>query len=199
MTGSTDSGFGVPYVYSCAAFDDNGLASLARDGDECAQEVLYDRYHGPLYGFFYKRVLNHEVAEDLVSETATKAVLQVSSFESGSFREWIYQIARNTLIDHIRRDRQTVSLELVGESPDTYLAVPSAEDAIVDLLVCDEWLSALDQFSLKSRQVLMLRVSGRSVQEIADLLQMDITAIKSLQYRARRRLGGASQYPRLRP
>jgi len=46
MVGALDTGFGVPYVHSSALLDDSGLASRARDGGECAQEVLYDRYHG---------------------------------------------------------------------------------------------------------------------------------------------------------
>lgn len=74
---------------------------------------LYDRYIKDIYRFVYFKTHHKETAEDLTSQTFIKALEHIASFdgEMGSFKSWVYRIARNTVIDHYRARKATVDIE----------------------------------------------------------------------------------------
>jgi len=75
--------------------------------------LLYDRYIKDIYRFVYFKTHHKETAEDLTSQSFIKALEHISSFngEMGSFKSWLYRIARNTVIDHYRARKATVDIE----------------------------------------------------------------------------------------
>lgn len=89
------------------------LVRRMQDHDDTAFAILYERYFDKLYGFIYKRVGHHEVAEDLLSQVFLKAFTSRKGFgrKGKYFRAWLYTIATNTVTDHWRTKKETVSLE----------------------------------------------------------------------------------------
>jgi RNA polymerase sigma factor (sigma-70 family) len=90
-----------------------------QNGDLDAFATLYDNYVKRIYDFIYYRTSHKQTAEDLTSVTFTKAFQNIKSFRSdtGLFSSWLYKIARNTVIDHMRTNKPTVDLDAAVNSP----------------------------------------------------------------------------------
>ena len=73
---------------------------------------LYDVYIKKIYDFVYYKTFHKETAEDLTSQTFTKALENINRYDQalGSFSSWLYRIARNTIIDHYRTKKETVDI-----------------------------------------------------------------------------------------
>jgi RNA polymerase sigma-70 factor (ECF subfamily) len=84
--------------------DDDDLMIQIQGGDPRAFEELVERYQGPLIGFFYRNTRDRQISEDLTQETLLRVFNQAWDYlPSGRFRGWAYRIARNLLIDNVRR------------------------------------------------------------------------------------------------
>ncbi len=94
--------------------DDDQLMVRLQDGEHRAFEELVDRYQGPLVGFFLKNTRDAQFAEDLAQETLLRVYNQSWDFiPTGRFRGWMYRIARNLLIDNIRRQSHDALIRAV--------------------------------------------------------------------------------------
>ncbi|MBI4049733.1 MAG: sigma-70 family RNA polymerase sigma factor [Candidatus Doudnabacteria bacterium] len=94
--------------------DLNNLLSLAQSGDREAFGVIYDQYSGKIYKFIFFRVNHKEVAEDILSDTFVKAWNKISQIQSPqALSSWLYQVAKNNIIDYYRIKKETVSLQEV--------------------------------------------------------------------------------------
>jgi RNA polymerase sigma-70 factor (ECF subfamily) len=83
---------------------DSSLVELAASGDQQAFEYLFTRYRDALMRLFEQRLGDKDMASDLLQETFIKVYLHIENYsKSFTFGQWIYTIARNTLIDHLRR------------------------------------------------------------------------------------------------
>ena len=89
------------------------LVSAARSGDEKAFTQLMKRYQDAIYFMLLKMVNNKTDAEDLVIEAFGKAFVSICQYEPQfAFSTWLFRIASNNAIDHLRKKRvTTVSLE----------------------------------------------------------------------------------------
>lgn len=79
--------------------------------------ILYDDFCDKIYSFIYYRVNHRETAEDLTSTTFLKAIENISRCRCDSFSAWLYQIARNTVIDHYRTRKENLPIEEVVPLP----------------------------------------------------------------------------------
>lgn len=144
--------------------------------------LLYTRYTREIHGFILSRVGgNVDVAQDLTSQVFTRAFTALPRFQTGTFRGWIYQIARNAVIDSYRRQRPTAPLtdaEYVTADQQALDDHVIAEDARAQLH------SALAELKPVQREIVMLRLQGLTGVEIAARLGMHPDAVKSAQYRA---------------
>jgi RNA polymerase sigma-70 factor (ECF subfamily) len=94
---------------------ENELVKLAQNGDRSAFAQLYDFYIRKIYDFVYYKTLNKEWAEDIVSHVFLKAWQSISSYRQNSFSSWLYAIARNTVIDFYRREKQHKDIDDVWD------------------------------------------------------------------------------------
>jgi RNA polymerase sigma-70 factor (ECF subfamily) len=84
--------------------DDDQLMIDIQGGDATAFPVLVERYQHALVGFFFRNTRDIQLAEDLSQETLLKVFNQSWDYlPLGRFRAWMYRIARNLLIDDVRR------------------------------------------------------------------------------------------------
>jgi RNA polymerase sigma factor (sigma-70 family) len=156
---------------------DEGLMLEFKRGSREAFEELVARYHGPLYGFFRRRLQIEERAEDLVQETFLAVIRAASRYEPRSLvRTYLYGIALKLLAAERRKqakDRPTPDL-----TPE-----PAGDDALDTVMWVRQALEKLDSID---REVLMLREYEQlSYAEIAQLLRLPVNTVRSRLFRAR--------------
>src|SRR5690606_5539182 len=91
---------------------DRVLAVRAGEGEERAFEELLRRYERPVFTLVLRMVRDRELAEDLAQEAFVRAFQAIRSYDpSYKFSSWIFKIANNLTIDHLRKRRiDTVSI-----------------------------------------------------------------------------------------
>ena len=156
--------------------DDADLIAAARAGDDEAFGRLVDRYRDRVYGVAYRVVGNAEDAMDIAQEAFVKAWTSLPKFRGRSaFFTWIYRIATNLSLDHLRRNRAAsveYDDELVPDALPGLDPAPSAQPSPRrEAMRADTRRAieqALEKLSPEHRAVLVLReLEGRSYKEIA--------------------------------
>jgi len=181
-----------------ATASDQDVVLEARDGRQAAYRELVRRYERPIFSLVYRMVRNREQAEDLSQETFVKALNAIGSYRPEyKFSSWIFKIANNVAIDHLRR-RELDTLSLDG-SP--HALTPEAIQASA-LQLGDRQETALEELEAKElggeieraiaglrpeyRSCILLRhVEGRPYEEIATMLDLPLGTVKTYIHRAR--------------
>ena len=170
----------TPEPSEAESSDDESLVAEART-NPAAFADLYERYRPSIYGFALRRLGDPHRAEDVTSQVFLRALRGLPTYRSGSFRGWLFQIARNTVADSHRRERPTTSDDVLADRADPQ---PGPLE-LTEIREAREQLHAiLDQLSGSQREIIRLRMQGLTGQEIADELGMGLAAVKSAQYRA---------------
>lgn len=131
---------------------------------------IYDTHHERIYRYHFARTRHRETAEDLTSHTFLKAYEHFSRFDASkaSATTWLYRIARNTLIDHLRRLRPSQPVDELAEM------LPSGEDAAQGVIAreaVEQARTLLAHLSEEQRHIVLLRVwDDLSYAEIADII-----------------------------
>ncbi|MGH3812171.1 MAG: sigma-70 family RNA polymerase sigma factor [Pseudonocardiaceae bacterium] len=172
------------------------LVDLARDGDAEAFGQLYDHHVTKVYRYVAARVGSRPLAEDLTSETFTRALRSIATFrwQHTDFGAWLTTIARNLITDHYRSCRHR--LEVVAtELPDSQLPdnpstdQDSPEDAVLASLRRELLVTAFGELPEEQQDCLRMRfVHQLSIAQTAHQLDRSPGAVKQLQLRAIRRL-----------
>lgn len=130
---------------------ERGLVRRAA-ADPAAFGQLYDFYLPRIYGFVQRRVRERTVSEDITASTFERALaaLRGGRFRNDSFGGWLYRVAANAVIDHVRAARRlTVAVDTDALDP--------APDALAAALDHDDLRRAMARLSETHRRVLALR------------------------------------------
>jgi RNA polymerase sigma-70 factor (ECF subfamily) len=146
-------------------------------------QVLYDRYYERILNFFYRRVRERAIAEDLTSQTFLSALEHLArTIREIHFRPWIYRVATNAWLSHERR-RARWGERLLGELGRYFLSKPvSTPDHALSTAERMELLrKALMGLPPRYREPLLLRYDEElSDSEIAQTLEMPPGTVRSL-------------------
>lgn len=159
------------------------LITKAKHGDQAAFTEIYNLYFKKIFRFIYFRVSHKEVAEDLAEDVFVKVYGKISGISNeSSFEGWLYQIARNLVIDYYREKKATVSLEEVEHSLEY-------ESNVIDLVSLGQnqkiLLSVIKELSPEQEIVIKLKFFEQlENSEIAEMLHKSEGAIRVLQHRA---------------
>lgn len=114
-------------------------------GDVSAFEALYRKHKGPLYRYFVRQLHHQQLAEELYQDTWGKVINAAEQYQvTAKFTTWLYKIAHNLLIDHVRAVKPLDKVTALGE------------EQTMDSLVADSQVSPELQ-SLQQQQVDMLK------------------------------------------
>jgi RNA polymerase sigma-70 factor (ECF subfamily) len=162
----------------------HALVRSAKDGKQIAFTKLYSTFKNIVYNTIYGIVKNIDVAEDLVSETFTKAFMKINKFENEiSFEMWLKTIATNTSIDFIRKS--SLKRDNVSDFEDESAAINHSDmDNPENEFIRNEsrriMEENIDNLGSRAREVLTLRYKkGKSYKEIAEELGINIGTVKS--------------------
>ncbi len=180
---------------------DQEIVALARSGEQVAYRELVRRYERPLFSLLYRMVRDRELAEDLAQETFVKALNAIESYRPEyKFSSWIFKIANNAAIDHLRR-RELDTLSLEGsphaETPEaieaTALQIGDRQESPLDEVQARELGGEIEAAIAKLRPeyrscILLRHVEGRTYEEIAEILGLPLGTVKTYIHRARNEL-----------
>ena len=163
--------------------EERRLVEQAKSGDAEAFAQLYDACMDRVYRYVFFRVSDQQMAEDLTSQVFLKAWEKLDGYRpQGPFLSWLYAIARNTVIDHYRTQKQTVSLEDAGP-------IVAENDRLEDALEFEFEMksvqAAMQQLTGEQQEVLILKfVAEYDTAQIAKRMGKSPGAIRALQMRA---------------
>lgn len=175
----------------CAeAQDITRLVTSARCGDAEAFGALYVRYFDRIYGYLRMTLRDRHDAEDLTQQVFLNALDHLDQ-QNQAFQPWLFRIARNLLVDHLRKKRPTL-LEDPEHLPDRLgLDAPDAESVRSRLTWMSESEVArlIERLPTAQHQVIILRyLIGLTMEEIAEVLGRSLTSVRHLDHRARQNL-----------
>ncbi|MDZ7340785.1 MAG: sigma-70 family RNA polymerase sigma factor [candidate division KSB1 bacterium] len=173
------------------------LIKRALCGDQSGYREILKRYRAPLYHLLYRMVRDKMETEDLVQEAFIKAFAALATFnDEFAFSTWLYKIAINNCIDHLRKKRlRTFSLdkpidfsdgEVKRELPDaTYQPDNTLLSKEKNKLIEE----AIEKLPEKYRISIVLRHNeDKSYEEISQILQIPLGTVKARIFRAREML-----------
>lgn len=174
--------------------------------DAAAFGELYDFYLPRIHAFVLRRVGVRAIAEDLTAMTFERAlgVIRRDDFRNDSFGGWLYRVAANAVIDHARRDRQTVPLgRRAGDGPraaddrderglDESLGDERAVRAFADALDREVLRRAILGLPPNHRRVIVLKyLDGLEIDELCAVLGCSRPTLAVRVHRALRALRDA--------
>lgn len=138
---------------------------------------IYEQYFGRIYRYCVRRVGAVEEAEDLTSVIFTRALVSIEGYRGGSVAAWLFQIAHNAVVNHLRSRRTHLSIEeaeldLVADNP-----------APLENMMRDETQQALRDLvatlSDEQQNLLALKmVAGLSAAEIGQVIGKNAGAVR---------------------
>ena len=186
-----------------AQLEDKELARLAAKGREMAFRELLSRYERPVFSLVYRMVRDRTLAEDLAQEAFIRAFNAIDSYKPRfKFSSWIFKIANNHTIDHLRKRKlDTVSIDgspharTSEEEAQTRLVVESHEEAPDRYVEARELggqiEEAIGMLRPEYRTAVLLRhVEGYTYEEIAEIMELPLGTVKTYLHRARGELKG---------
>ena len=169
---------------------DHALMLAVRDGELDALGELFERHHGPLFGFLLKLTGNRSAAEDIAQIVFQRMLKYRHTYrDDGSFTAWMYHLARRCSADHFRKTsaapHATDPVDLCQHADDSpHAAQYAAARDDRELLH-----TALARLHHDDREVLLLsRFQELSFAEISGILECSVGAAKVRAHRALREL-----------
>ncbi len=146
---------------------------------------LYDRFVERVYRYLYFRTGSHTEAEDLTEQVFLKAWEAIGRYrwQGRPFLAWLYRLAHNAHIDHVRSQRPTTSL--TNDQRPLEIASSSASVELGRALDAEIIAGALAQLTLEQQQVIVMKfIEGLDNEQIAQYMDKREGAIRALQMRA---------------
>jgi RNA polymerase sigma-70 factor, ECF subfamily len=179
-------------AFGLSAITDSDLVVRAIGGREDGFEELVRRYQRPIAAYVYRMVGDYDSALDLTQEVFIKVYGSLARYRSEyKFSTWIYKIAHNAAVDHLRR-YSTREQALTSESDGTTYELPIESGKPTPEEACErherraEIEAVVDQLPPAYRELVVLRHShDLSYDEIADVTALPLGTVKNRLFRAR--------------
>jgi RNA polymerase sigma-70 factor (ECF subfamily) len=179
---------------------DTSLMLKVSAGDDPSFAILLDRHRAPVVNHLYRLVRNWAIAEELAQDVFLRVYRSRSRYRPGAkFATWLFRITTNVALNwrrdtrreagHLRLDEELLHLRRMELSDRT----PRADQRLMERDLSKEIQDAIESLPPKQLSaVLMHKYEGMDYNEIAEVLECSIPALKSLLFRAyetlRRRL-----------
>jgi RNA polymerase sigma-70 factor, ECF subfamily len=184
-----------------AALTDQQVVQLARDGSERAYRELIGRYQRPVFSLIYRLVRDREKAEDLAQDTFIKVLNNIDRYKPEfKFSSWIFKIAHNTSLDHLRRkEPETLSIDgspharTAAETEASTITPESSSETPEQYTLNRELGTEIDAALGTLRPdyrtaIVLCHVEGRPYEEVAEIMGVPLGTVKTYIHRGRKEL-----------
>lgn len=180
---------------------DQQIVALAREGREAAFRELIARYERPVLSLIYRLVRDREKAEDLAQDSFIKVLNALDRYDpSYKFSSWMFKIAHNTALDHLRKKGlDTLSLDGSPHATTADETAASVLTAISEDETPEEYTANRELGAEIERAIARLRpeyrtaitlwhAEARPYDEIAEIMGVPLGTVKTYIHRARNEL-----------
>lgn len=175
---------------------DEALMQAFARGNMNAFEQLYDRHETGVWRFVFRSVQNHAVTDDLVQDLWFSVARSAASYEpTAKFKTWLFTMARNRVIDHVRTSKNHASIDAENEEGESMFSDLAAESRLGPMRQVSSreqakaLLDAIEQLPEDQREAFLLQAEGdMSVEEIAAAIGVTFETAKSRLRYARNKL-----------
>jgi RNA polymerase sigma-70 factor (ECF subfamily) len=157
----------------------------ARELDEEAMASIYDAFSTALYRYAYRLLGDQDVAEDIVAETFYRFLRSMGAGggPESHLKAYLYRVAHNLIVDRFRRNAP-LELSLENNTNRLQSSIENPEKQVESYHEQIEIRRNLWKLTSDQRQVILLKYfEGMSNQEVAEVLEKPVGAVKSLQHR----------------
>ena len=171
--------------------DDDALLMLeVAAGSDHAMRILVQKWKNPLVNFFYRSVRNTATSEDLAQQTFINLYKARATYcAKAKFSTYLFSIARNLFINECRRNsRRPQGVELVPETD------PGSSDSDISQMKELEEIFEIVLERLPENQrtaILLLKQQELTYEEIAQIMDSNVSSVKTWIHRARQTLKDA--------
>jgi RNA polymerase sigma-70 factor (ECF subfamily) len=169
---------------------DSYLVERCLQGDRSAFAMLVERYKRQIYSVTYSMTRNHADADDLSQEAFIKAYDNLSRFKLGTnFRSWLYRIAVNLCIDHLRHRRRFPENSLDDQSETLPNHGSDPHEHVESDELMENIMAAVDSLPANQRTVVVLHeMQGIALKEIAEVMKCSESTVRWRLHYARKKL-----------
>lgn len=165
---------------------DHALMLAVRQGELDALGELFERHHGPLFGFLVKLTGRRDAAEDIAQIVFQRMLKYRHTYrDDGRFTAWMYHLARRCAADHFRRAN---AAPYATDPVDLHDHADDAPHAAIHAATRDDHAllhAALARLDHGDREILLLsRFQELSFAEISHILECSVGAAKVRAHRA---------------
>jgi RNA polymerase sigma factor (sigma-70 family) len=172
-----------------ADLDDEIIMKNVKDGNLSEMSVLFDRYNVRLYNYFLKLTRNKLISQDLTQNLFYRMIRYKNTYKNEySVKSWIYQMARNLHIDYCKEEKRSGEL---FKNVDSYPVDVSNENEGFPEDDYERLERSIAALSREQRELIILsRYQGLKYEEISQIVNQSVPAIKVAMHRAMRQLRG---------
>ncbi len=164
------------------------LIQRSQQGDRESFSILFENYYRPLFNYLYHILGERQEAEDITQEAFLRTLERIGQLgPPWDYKSWLYRIASNIAIDHLRREHRYIEVKDMMDEEDNSFPQSvneQTQNADQNQMVWE----TLQRLPTNYRQALILReMNGFSYQEVAYALQCSYANVRQLVHRARER------------
>lgn len=176
---------------------DADLVSAAARGRETSFEELVRRYQRPIVSYIFRMLNDYDASLDVTQEVFIKIYNSLDRYSCDyKFSTWLYRIAHNAAIDHLRRNSVgTQSIETENSDGAYQIQLESSDPSPEQAQQMSEWRTEIEAVVKKLpeayRELILLRHSrDLSYDEIAEVTSLPLGTVKNRLFRAREMMRG---------
>ncbi|MFT4576711.1 MAG: RNA polymerase sigma factor (sigma-70 family) [Polaribacter sp.] len=163
---------------------DEELMHIVSEGNLDAMTYIFDRYQVRLYNFYYQKVKDVAVCEDLTQNVFLKVIKYKHSYKGGKFVSWIFKIARNLFYDHYQEQKKTQPFENIDD-----VSSELNEESIEKEEEISHLMKVLNNLSDTDKElIIMNRIEGIKYEQIAEIIGSNTIAVKTKIHRIIKKL-----------
>lgn len=170
---------------STALLTDAAIVARVRAGDRDAYGILVQRHQQVLYRYSRGMGFDHDTGLDLVQDTFIKGYTRIADCrDAAHIRAWLFRILRNRCLDHLKNVRTaSISIDDVADA--------DLDARGTDAELCAALHDALGRLPVSLREAFLLKHdAGYSYDDIAEMTDANVSAVKMRVHRARETLRG---------